>query len=143
MREKIANSFIGNLGRKYNNINQGFTCTDYDTAMACWTSAMAEGKNVTVDHHNGIYLIREQKINRLLSDHTSVNRFVVSEAILKCLQLIESCYDNGSVLYGCNTDGIFISNPKVVFKNKRDVKFSTKRIGRARISIRSKIHKKF
>ena len=132
--KKIANSFIGNLGRKFNNINQGFTCTDYDTAMACWTSAMAEGKNVTVDHHNGIYLIREQKINRLLSDHTSVNRFVVSEAILKCLQLIESCYDNGSVLYGCNTDGIFISNPKVVLKNKRDVKFSTKRIGRAYVT---------
>ena len=55
--KKIANSFIGELGRKYNKTNHGFTCTDYETAMACWTSAMAEGKNVTIDHHNDIYLI--------------------------------------------------------------------------------------
>ena len=55
--KKIANSFIGELGRKYNKTNQGFTCTDYETAMACWTSAMAENKNVTIDHYNEIYLI--------------------------------------------------------------------------------------
>ena len=132
--KKIANSFIGELGRKYNKTNHGFTCTDYETATACWTSAMAEGKNVTIDHHNGIYLIREQKIDCIFSDHTSINRFVVSEAILKCLQLIETCHGEDSVLYGYNTDGIYISNPKVLFKNKKDVKFSTKKIGKAYVT---------
>ena len=65
--KKIANSFVGELGRKYNKTNHGFTCTDYETATACWTSAtcMAEKKNVIIDHHNGIYLIREQKINHI------------------------------------------------------------------------------
>ena len=132
--KKIAHSFIGELGRKYNNTNHGFTCTDYETATACWTTAMAEGKNVTIDHHNGIYLIREEKIDRIFSDHTSINKFVVSEAILKCLQLIETCHGEDSVLYGYNTDGIYISNPKVSFKNKKDVKFSTKKIGRAYVT---------
>ena len=97
---KIANSFIGGLGQKYNKTNHGFTCTDYETATACWTSAMAEGKSVTVDRHNGIYLIREQIIDRIFSDQTSINRFVVSEAIFKCLQLIETCCGEYSVLYG-------------------------------------------
>ena len=120
--KKIANSFIGNLGRKYDRINQGFTCTQYDTAMACWTSGMAEGKNVTIDHHNEIYLIREQKVDRVFSDHTSVNRFVVSQAILKLLQLIQTCHGKDSVLCGYNTDCVYLTNPKTTFKNKKDVK---------------------
>ena len=77
-----------------NTIKQ-ITCTDYETATACWTSA-----------------IREQKVNRIFSDHTSINRFDVSEAILKCLQLIETCHGKDSILYGYNTDGIYITNPK-------------------------------
>ena len=132
--KKISNSFIGELGRKYNKINHGFTCTEYETAMCCWTSGLAEGKAVTIDHYNGMYLIREQYIERIYSDHTSVNRFVVSEAILECLQLIEMCYGKDSVLYGYNTDGIYISNPKISFKNKRDIKFSTKKIGKAYVT---------
>ena len=96
--KKIANSFIGQLGMKYNKTNQGFTCTEYDTACCCWTSVMEEGKNVTVEHFDGIYLVREQIIDRKFSDHTSINRFVVSEAILKCLQLIEACHGEDSVL---------------------------------------------
>lgn len=138
--KKIANSFIGELGRKYNKTNHGFTCTDYDTACCCWTSAMAEGKNVTVEHFDGIYLIREQKLDRIFSDHTSINRFVVSEAILKCLQLIEACHGEDSVLYGYNTDGIYISNPKKSFRNKRNVKFSTKKIGRPYVADSSLVY---
>ena len=132
--KKIAVSYIGELGRKYNKTNHGFTCTDYETAMCCWTSALAEGKTITIDHHNGLYLIREQNIDRIFSDHTSINRFVVSEAILKCLKLIETCCGKDSVLYGYNTDGIYISNPKKSFKNKRDVKFSTNKISRAYVT---------
>ena len=90
--KRLANSFIGHLGMKYDKTNQGFTCTSYDTACCCWTAAMAEGKNVTVENFDEIYLIREQSVERKFSDHTSINRFVVSEAILKCLQLIRTCY---------------------------------------------------
>ena len=108
--KKIANSFIGDLGRKYNIINCGFTCTEYDTAMCCWTSGLAEGKNMTVDYHDGIFLIREKKIERIFSDHTSINRFVVSEAILKCLQLIKVCHGKESVLYGyIQTEFIYLT----------------------------------
>ena len=128
--KKIANRFIGELGRKYNKTNQSFTCTDYETAMAGWTSAMAENKNVTIDHHNEIYLIREQKIDRIFSDHTSINRFVVSEAILKCLQLIEKCTVK-IASYIVTTQMVFMSeNPKNSSGIKKDIKFSTKKIGR-------------
>lgn len=50
---------------------------------------------------------------------------------MKCLPLIELCHGQNSVLYGYNTDGIYISNPKKLFKNKKDVKFSTNKIGKA------------
>ena len=73
--KKLANSFIGALGRKYNKTNQGFCYTDWDTACCCWTAGMAEGKNITVDHYNDLYLIREQKVDRIFSDNTSINRF--------------------------------------------------------------------
>ena len=95
---------------------------------------MAEGKNVTVEEFDGIFLVREQTVERKFSDHTSINRFVVSEAILKCLLLIRDCFGKDSVLYGYNTDGIYITNPKKSYKNKKDVKFSTKKIGRAYVT---------
>ena len=132
--KKIANSFIGELGRKYNKIDQGFCCTDWETACCCWTAGVSEGKNVTVDHYKDIYLIREQQIERIFSDHTSINRFVVSQSIKKCLQLIQTCHGKNSVLYGYNTDGIYLSNPIKSFKNKKDVKFSTNKIGRAYVT---------
>ena len=88
---------------------------------------MAANRNVTIDYYNELFFIREQEIERLKTDNTSINRFVVSEAILKCLQLLDACFGNNSKLY---TDGIFISNPKIRFKNKKDVKFSTNKIGK-------------
>ena len=102
--KKMANSFLGELDRKYNKINHGVTCTEYDTTM-CWTSAMLQKRNLTIDHYYGFYMIREQKVDRLFSDNTRIYRFVVSEAILKCFQLIDCCYSEDSVLHGYNTDG--------------------------------------
>lgn len=89
--KKLANSFTGDLGRRYNKTNHGFTCTEYDTAIACWTSGLSEGKNVIIDRYNDTHLIHEQMSERLFSVNTSINRFVVSQAILKCLQLIWDC----------------------------------------------------
>ena len=132
--KRLANSFIGDLGRKYNRTNTGFTCVEYDTAMACWTQGIKDGRNIVIDSYNEIYLIKEQKCERLFSDNTSVNRFVVSQAILKCLELIRKCHGEKSVLYAYNTDGIFITNPKVILKNKKDVVFDIKNIGKAYIT---------
>ena len=129
--KRLANSFIGHFGMKYDKTNQGFTCTSHETALCCWTLARAEGKNVTVEEFNGIFMVREQSVERKFSDHTSINRFVVSEAILRCLQLISDCYGKNSVLYGYNTDGIYITNPTKKYDNKKDIKFSTKKIGMA------------
>ena len=55
----------------------------YESAMNCWTSAIRQGKNVFIDFHEDLYLVREQIVKCNFSDTTSVNRFVVSENILK------------------------------------------------------------
>ena len=127
----ICNSFIGNFGRKYDYTNNGFTCTEYETAMNCWVLAMAENKNISIDHYNNTYLIKEQKIDRIFSDNTSINRFVISMSILKLLLLIEEYHGDDSKLISYNTDGTYITNSKTTFKNKKDVKFKTKHIGKA------------
>ncbi|XP_068689801.1 uncharacterized protein [Montipora foliosa] len=132
--KRLANSFIGDLGRKYNKTNTGFTCTEYDTAMACWTQGIKDGRNIIIDSYNEIYLIKEQKCERLFTDNTSVNRFVVSQAILECLKLISKCYGPKSALYAYNTDGIFITNPRCILQNKKDVTFDIKNIGQAYIT---------
>ena len=132
--KRLANSFIGDLGRKYNKTNTGFTCVEYDTAMACWTQGVKDGRNIIIDSFNEIYLIKEQKCERLFTDNTSVNRFVVSQAILECLKLIRKCYSKKSALYAYNTDGIFITNPRCILENKKDVKFDIKNIGQAYIT---------
>ena len=80
---------------------------------------------------NHPFLICEQQIERLFSDHTSINRFVVSEAILNCLQLIVKCFSKNSILYSVNTDGFFITNPAKQYHNKKDVVFNINKIGRA------------
>ena len=40
----------------YNKVNNGVTCTDYETAM-----------NITFDKYNDLYLIKEQKIDCLVT----------------------------------------------------------------------------
>ena len=86
--------------------------------------ALAENRDVTIDSYQNpstkqeIYLIRERQIERILSDNTSINGFVISEAILKCLKLIaKNCShdENGHIIseiYADNRDGVFMKNPK-------------------------------
>lgn len=130
----MAISFIGELGRKYKRTDHGFTCRDMDTAQCIWTPALAEGRNITVDNYEDLCLIREQKIERILSDSTSINRFAISQAILKCLQLTFHSKSNNSILYSVNTDGFYITNPKVTYTNKKDVEFKVKNIGKAYVT---------
>ena len=129
--KKMANSFIGDLGRKYNRTNYGFTCQDLETAQNIWTQGLTNGKNITIDNYENIYLVREQKINRILSDHTSINRFIISQSILQCFQLLNKNWTEQSELYSINTDGFFMTNPKYKYKHKSEVKFQVKNIGKA------------
>lgn len=119
------------MEKKYDYTNEGFACQDFDTACCCWTQAMNEKKNVSIDHYMDMYLIKEQKIDRIFSDNTSINRFVISQTILKLLFLIRECHGDKSELIAYNTDGIYIKNPKINFKNKKDIKFETNHIGQA------------
>ena len=67
--KKLANGFIGELGRKYSVTNHGFTCTSYHITTCCWTSAMANKRNVTVEYHNGTFLSENKKVEWIFSDH--------------------------------------------------------------------------
>ena len=126
---KMANSFIGDLGRKYNRTNYGFTCQILETAQNIWIQGLTDGKNITIDNFEDLYLIREQKIDRMLSDHTGINRYIISQSILQCLQLLKNNWTKHSELYSINTDGFYMTNPKHSYRNKADVKFVVKHIG--------------
>ena len=63
----VANCFVGHLGTKYNKTNNGFACQDYKTAMNIWTSGLNEGMNITINNYNDLYLIKEQKIDCLVT----------------------------------------------------------------------------
>ena len=128
--KKMTNSFIGELGRKYNRSDFGFTCQDLQTCQDVWTNGIEDGINVIIDKFEDIFLVREQRIERILSDHTSINRFVISNSILQCLTLLKENWTEHSQLYSINTDGFYMTNPKHKYKNKADVKFNVKNIGK-------------
>ena len=128
--KKMCNSFIGELGRKYSRTDYGFSCQDLQTCQDIRTQGLADGKNLTIDKFENVYLIREQNVERILSDHTSINRFVISNSVLQCLKLPKKNWTEYSELYSINTEGFFMTNPKHSYKNKADVKFSVKHIGK-------------
>ena len=45
----LANSYIGELGRKYSRKDHGFTCNSLDTAQCIWTSAPVENRDIIID----------------------------------------------------------------------------------------------
>ena len=89
-----------------------------DTAHCIWTSVLAEGRDIFIDSYKNpstkqeLFLIRERTLECNYSDNTSINRFVISQAILQCLNLIYDDWTNESELYSVNTDGIHMTNPK-------------------------------
>ena len=129
--KKLANSYIGQLGKRFKKIDRGFISTDYDTVLCCWSRAMAEGKSLSINKCNDNYLLREQRCERLFQDNTSINRFIISQSILKTLKLIYKCCDEQSKLIYINTDGFQVLNPFVEFEHKKNVKFDTSCIGKA------------
>lgn len=77
-----------------------------------------------------MYLVREQKIERILTDNTSINRFIISGSILQCLTLLKRNWTKHSELFSINTDGFFMTNPKYKYENKAYVKFHINNIGK-------------
>ena len=137
----LANSYIGELGRKYSRKDHGFTCSSLDTAQRIWTSALAENRDVVIDSYQNpntkqeLYLIRERQIERIFSDNTSIDRFVISQSILKYLNMLHdnASHDNDgngiSQVYAINTEGNFMTNPKNQYPDKKDLEFTTDSIG--------------
>ena len=129
----LANTYIGELGRKYSHKDHGFTCSSLDTAQCIWTSALTENRDVVINSYQNpntkqeLYLIRERQIERIFSDNTSINRFVISQSILKCLNILHdnASHDNDgngiSQVYAINTDGVFMTNAKNQYPNKKDL----------------------
>ena len=101
-----------------------------DTAQCIWTSALAVDRNITIDNDKDLFLLRERTVERLLSDNTSINRFVISEAILKCLKLLVENWTENRELYSINTDGFYMTNPRYQYRNKKGVTFKIGHIGK-------------
>lgn len=70
----VSDNFLESKGKKlanggYSVTNHGFTCTSYHITTCCWTSAMANKRNVTVEYHNGTFLSENKKVEWIFSDH--------------------------------------------------------------------------
>lgn len=97
---------------------------------------MVAGKKISIDNYKKsltdqeLFLVRERQTERVFSDNTSINRFVVLQAILSCLDLIYDNWTDDSLLYSVNSDRVFMTNPKHQYPNKKDVVFSTDQIGK-------------
>lgn len=131
----LANSNIGELGRKCIWTDYGFNCRDMDSAQCIWTSALAASRDIFIDSYTNpitkqdLFLVRERPIERIFTDNTSINRFVISQPILNCLNMIYDNWTNDSELYSVNTDGIYMLYHKHQYPNKNEVEFETKNIG--------------
>ena len=122
--EFVIDKQLGNGVKIEAGFYSGLTCSSLDTAQCIWTSARAENSDVVIDSYQypntkqELYLIRERQIKRIFSDNTSINRFVISQSILKCLNMLHdnASHDNDSngisQVYAINTDGVFMTNPK-------------------------------
>ena len=88
---------------------------------------LAEGKNITIDSYKDLFWVREQTVDPIFSDNISVNRFVISQAIFRCLYLLYDNWTKGSILYSIITDGNFLTNPKHTYPSKKEVKFKIKK----------------
>lgn len=110
----IANSYIGELGRKYTLSDHGFTCRDMDTAQYIWNSALAAGRDIFIDSYTNpttkqvLFLVRVRTIEHIFTGNTSISRFVISQAILSCLNMIYDNWTKKSELYSINIDSIYI-----------------------------------
>ena len=103
-----------------------------DTAQCLWTVGLAEGKNITIDSYKDLFLVREQTVDPIFSDNTSVNRFVISQAIFRCFYLLYDNWTKGSILYSINTDRFYMTNPKHTYPSKKLKKLNSK----SRISVK-------
>ena len=92
----LANGFIGNLGKRYTRSK--------DKAQCIWTTGLANGKNISIESYKNnltdqeLYLVPERQTERIFSDNTSINRFVVSQAISSYLNLIYDKWTDESEL---------------------------------------------
>ena len=77
----LANSYIGELGRKYSRKDHGFTCSSLDTAQCIWTSALAENRDVVIDSY--------QSPNTKYADKTASNEFFYLNTRLFFLSRVE------------------------------------------------------
>ena len=84
---------------------------------------ISRGKNITVDSYKDMFLVREQTVERIFSNNTSINRFVISKAMY-------DNWTNNSKLYSINTDDFFMTNPRHKYLDKKSVKFGVKNIGK-------------
>ena len=130
--QQVADSIVDLARQIKNSSDASITISELFSRRDTFNEA--EDKNITIDNYKDLYLIREQTVEIIFSDNTSINRFVISEAILNCLQLTFESKSKDSILYCVNIGGFYITKPKITYPNKKDVKFKIKNIGNAYVT---------
>jgi len=109
----LINQRIGLLGKKYNTSVESFVSASLETAASAYVTGIAVGKEMTMTHSDGIFIIGDRTKTRLDRDHTAAHRVVIGNGCRMVLEMLEKYYEPGtSVLMGVKTDAIWIHNPK-------------------------------
>ena len=124
----LANSFIGQLGKKYYTKEKAFITSDFGTVCGVHSLNKDKFSFVEVDK---IYFCQVANKIRLQSDNGPIFRQILSCAGLKLLELIKIVYQpEKSIIVGYNTDSVFIDNPKTTdiigYPNYRDEEWKPK-----------------
>lgn len=118
--KQLANMFIGFLGTKYNKTNYGYLTTCIEDCLASWCES--ENENITcsiMKQPNDTYIVKYGKVERLFSEHQSLNRHIVCDCNILLIDMMYKLCDEKSIIVGYNTDCINVINP---VKNNYDDK---------------------
>ena len=111
----LALNFIGQSGKRYSSHDYGFMTDDLDTVFASFYEYNNNNNEWNCKSLDNIHFVRVKDKKRIYGDNSQIFRQIVSQGIIKLLNLIELTYEPGkSTLVGYNTDSVFIENPRKI-----------------------------
>ncbi|MBS0359319.1 MAG: hypothetical protein JSS53_08630, partial [Proteobacteria bacterium] len=103
----MFNSWVGNLGKRYNTQKKGVITDDCKT-VACLVNQYSD---MTFNEIGGFYYCKRSIKTRLTEDLDTFYRTILSKAMLNLIKLAEISKGVGTIV-GWNTDSVFIDGGK-------------------------------
>ena len=76
------------------------------------TEALLDNEKVSRHKEDDFYLIRKIEVKRKMTENCSINSHVISDSIVKLLEVIEEACDNNTEIFGYKTDAVYCERPR-------------------------------